>query len=172
MDCSPPSSSVHGIFQARTLEWVAISYFRRSSGPRDQTHISCVGRWILYHYIWIHTYKYTYIHTHRNSMTNSYLCRAIWPSLLKLKIHIFFDSTILLLGITIDVICKNIMYRDTLFYCALLYCTLQILLFFTNWRDQSNDNISEAWVWRSNSQEAVNHSGINTSCLGSNQTSH
>ena len=52
MDCSPPGSSVHGIFQARKLEWVAISYSRGSSSPRNQTHVSCVsciGRWILYH---------------------------------------------------------------------------------------------------------------------------
>ena len=35
MDCSLPSSSVHGIFQARILEWVAISFSRRSSQPRD-----------------------------------------------------------------------------------------------------------------------------------------
>ena len=51
MDCSPPGSSVHGISQVRILEWVAISYFRRSSCPRNQTHISCVsciGRRILY----------------------------------------------------------------------------------------------------------------------------
>ena len=33
MDCSPPGSSVHGIFQARILEWVTISYFRGSSDP-------------------------------------------------------------------------------------------------------------------------------------------
>ena len=48
----PPASSVHGIFQARILEWVANSYFRGSSQPRDQTHISCVScicRQILYH---------------------------------------------------------------------------------------------------------------------------
>ena len=37
MDYSPPGSSVHGIFQARILEWVAISYSRGSSRPRDQT---------------------------------------------------------------------------------------------------------------------------------------
>ena len=40
MDCSPPSSSAHGIFQARILEWGAISYFRRSSQSRDQTRVS------------------------------------------------------------------------------------------------------------------------------------
>ena len=49
MDCSPPGSSVHGILQARILEWAAISSSRRSSQPRDQTQVSCVaGRLILY----------------------------------------------------------------------------------------------------------------------------
>ena len=46
-------SSVHGLSQARKLEWVANSYPRRSSQPRDQTYISCIscfGRWILYHW--------------------------------------------------------------------------------------------------------------------------
>ena len=37
MDCSPPGSSVHGILQARILEWVAISSFRGCSRPRDRT---------------------------------------------------------------------------------------------------------------------------------------
>ena len=41
MDCRPPGSSVHGIFQAGILKWVAISYFRGSSWPRDQTQVSC-----------------------------------------------------------------------------------------------------------------------------------
>ena len=41
MDHSPPGSSVYGILQARTLEWVAISFSRGSSRPRDRTHISC-----------------------------------------------------------------------------------------------------------------------------------
>ena len=40
-------ASVHGIFQARILEWVAISFSRGSSQPRDWIHVSCTGRWIL-----------------------------------------------------------------------------------------------------------------------------
>ena len=48
MDCSPPGSSVHGIFQARILEWVAISSSRGSSQSRDQTCISYIGRLFLY----------------------------------------------------------------------------------------------------------------------------
>ena len=43
MDCSPPGSSVHGILQARILEWVAISFSRASFRPRDQTQVSCIA---------------------------------------------------------------------------------------------------------------------------------
>ena len=43
-------SSVHGVFQARILVWIAISSSRGSSWPRDWTHIYCISRWILYHY--------------------------------------------------------------------------------------------------------------------------
>ena len=50
MDCSLPGSSVRGIFQARTLEWVAMSSSWRSSWARYQTHVSCIGRQILYHW--------------------------------------------------------------------------------------------------------------------------
>ena len=49
-DCSPPASSVHGILQARILKWVAISFSRGSFWPKDWTHDSCIGRWILYHW--------------------------------------------------------------------------------------------------------------------------
>ena len=50
MDCSSPGSSVDGISQARILVWIAISSSRGSSWPRDLTHVSCIGRWILYHW--------------------------------------------------------------------------------------------------------------------------
>ena len=41
VDCSPPGPSVHGILQARILEWVAVSLSRGSSKPRDWTQVSC-----------------------------------------------------------------------------------------------------------------------------------
>ena len=53
MDCSLPGSSVHGTFQARILEWVAVPSLRRFSWPRDRTQISCIsctGRWVFYHF--------------------------------------------------------------------------------------------------------------------------
>ena len=43
MDCSPPGYSVHGILQARILEWVAISFSRGSSWPRDQIQVPCIA---------------------------------------------------------------------------------------------------------------------------------
>ena len=43
MDCSPSDSSVHGILQARILEWVALLFATGSSQSRDGTHVSCVA---------------------------------------------------------------------------------------------------------------------------------
>ena len=52
MDCSPPGSSIHGILQARILEWVAISFSRGSSQPKDRTRVShiagrCFNLWAM-----------------------------------------------------------------------------------------------------------------------------
>ena len=51
MNCILPGSSVHGIFQAKILEWFAVPSFRVPSRPRDRTHasyFSCIGRQVLY----------------------------------------------------------------------------------------------------------------------------
>ena len=53
MDPGPPGSSVHGILQARTLEWVAISY---------TSHVSCTGGWILYHQGHLGSLCYSSVH--------------------------------------------------------------------------------------------------------------
>ena len=49
LNCSPPSSSVHGISQTRIMEWVAISFSRGSSWPRNLNPCLLLGRWIFYH---------------------------------------------------------------------------------------------------------------------------
>ena len=52
MECGPPSSSVNGIYHTRILEWVAVSFFRGSSQPRDRTgisYVSCKSRQVLHH---------------------------------------------------------------------------------------------------------------------------
>ena len=57
-----PHSFVHGPFQARILEWVDIFYSGGSSQPREGTHISCIsclGRWILYHWATWHSFIIT-----------------------------------------------------------------------------------------------------------------
>ena len=48
MDCSLPGSSLRGISQARILGWVAISFSRESSQPRDRTRASCIDRRMFY----------------------------------------------------------------------------------------------------------------------------
>ena len=53
LDCNPLGSSVHGISQAKILEWVAVSYSKGSFWLRDHACVSCIGRQILYHWtIW------------------------------------------------------------------------------------------------------------------------
>ena len=82
MDCSLPGFSIHGIFQARVLEWVAISFSRGSSWPRDQTQVSCIaGR------------RFTLWATreaHQSSVTWRYALR--WISYVSTYIHCFLDS--------------------------------------------------------------------------------
>ena len=50
LEYSLPGASVHGILQAKILEWFVIPFSRGSSRPRGQTHVSCIGRWILYYW--------------------------------------------------------------------------------------------------------------------------
>ena len=81
MNCSLSGSSVHGIFHARILEWVAISFSRASSQPRDQTCISCVsciGKQIHYHCTtWEVLYLYMFISFHphfHHFFANPFVC--------------------------------------------------------------------------------------------------
>ena len=69
MGCNPPGSSVCGILQARIQEWVAISFSRRSSRPRDQTQVSHIGRCFK---LWA-TREAPYIHTQFSSVAQSCL---------------------------------------------------------------------------------------------------
>ena len=69
MDHSPPGSSLHGILQARILEWVAISFSRGSSQPKDWTQVSCTaGRCLT---IWLireaqKSYRHLQLHMSKN----------------------------------------------------------------------------------------------------------
>ena len=72
MDCSLPGSSLHGISQARILEWVAISSSRGSPWHRDRTHVSCISRQIL-------------------------CCRATWEAFIILYTHLIIILSLLFL---------------------------------------------------------------------------
>ena len=69
VDCSPPGSSVHGILQARILEWIGISFSRGSSQLRDLTQVSCIaGRcFILWATIFILVFKISIYELFRNT---------------------------------------------------------------------------------------------------------
>ena len=54
-DCSPPGFSVHGILQARIVEWLAMPSSREPSQPKDRIRVSCIGRRILHRATCIHT---------------------------------------------------------------------------------------------------------------------
>ena len=72
MDCSLPGFSVHGIFQARVLEWVAISFSRGSSWPRDRIQVSCIA--VRHFTLW----------ATRESLCN---LTKIYSAIKKLKVH-------------------------------------------------------------------------------------
>ena len=83
MDCSPAGSSVHGILQARILEWVSISFSRGSSQPRNWTWVSCIaGRFFTN---W--AMREAHIHTH------TYICKILFMLLLCFKLSTTFYSS-------------------------------------------------------------------------------
>ena len=128
-DCSPPGSSVHGILQAKILEWVAIPSSRGSSWPRDRTHfsyISCTGRQILYHqhhlgspYI-IYTYV---IRTHTIYMLYTCVIYARVTCIYIYNVHICCIYT--------GIICTHIyIYTLNIYINIYLYLYIHIYVFF------------------------------------------
>ena len=149
MDCSLPGFSVHGIFQARVLEWVAISFSRRSAWPRDQTQVSCTaGRHFT---LWAtREAPYNYNHqaknimiTHRSTPTPAKNCRCYcWNYALLFCLCILKDNLPLLGYIYLRVSCvaggffTNWALRKALF-------SMQSVLFALSsyFRPDTSDNI-------------------------------
>ena len=96
MDCSLPGSSVHGILQARILEWVATPSSRGSSPPRVWTWVSCssciaggfftAGPLGKPQIPFIYIYVYTHTHTHTHTHTQTYIYTHIY-------MHIYTTSS-------------------------------------------------------------------------------
>ena len=83
-DCSPPGLCVHGISQARILEWVAISCSRGSSWPTDRTYISCIGRRVLYYWA---TWILKVICSHSKNLEQPIWCSHQWCRRETLSLH-------------------------------------------------------------------------------------
>ena len=79
IDSSPPGSPVPGILQARTLEWVAISFSRGPYQPKNQIHVSSTGRQIPYHKPRGKTTCVYYVcaYTHIHICTYTHICRSV-----------------------------------------------------------------------------------------------
>ena len=90
MDCCPRGSSVHGISQARVVEWVVISCSRGSSPPRDQTFvscISCIGRFFTTSATWEAPPKF-----HVNGL-RIYMLEAWTPLLCEMSVRFIYVVT-------------------------------------------------------------------------------
>ena len=91
IDYGPPSSSVHGILQARVLEWIAMPPSRGCSRPRNQTCASYIGRWVLYHWAtWEALWTYTQTHAHMCAHTHVFLQESDHTRLSFLKLAFFY----------------------------------------------------------------------------------
>ena len=98
MDCSPLGSFVHGIFQARILDWVAISFSRESSQPMDKTHVFCLAeknsfkfsKVICPHYKQIKSYLNDYILAQQYNYCHFIDCLLyFYFYTIKILIHVF-----------------------------------------------------------------------------------
>ena len=101
MDCSPPGSSVHGILQARTLEWVAMPFSRGSSPPRSQTHVSWLaGRSFTATATWEVHFAYSSVYVSISG------CQLIPPPVTPVTINLSSTS------VTLFLFCKQVhLYR-------------------------------------------------------------
>ena len=124
MDCSLPGFSIHGIFQARVPEWVAISFSRESSQPRG----SILGLQ--------HCRQMLYPLTHQGSPGKQY--GGSWRFLKKLKMELPYDPTIPLLGIHLE---KNMIWKDT---CTPMF-TAALLTIAKTWK-QSKCPLTKEWI--------------------------
>ena len=129
MNCSLSGFFVHGIFQARILEWAAISYFRGSSQPRDQNYVSWIaGRFLLLHHRGSHD---TLLQQTKWTKTLCYLPKRHLPQTLRPMLSSSSHSVVLLCLITLfSFIAWSssafILFLDLI--CLHLYCRFYFLL--------------------------------------------
>ena len=148
MDCSLPGSSVHGIFLAWLLEWVAISLFRESSQTRHQTNASCIDRRILYHWATWEAHFYNYSAQKSKKTKKKKTWSSSWVMFflsskiqncpgnkMCLTVRIYPEWSLLsqpsllpLLSIMLSVIFAGVSWPVSFFLCLLSYNPLQCVL--------------------------------------------
>jgi len=135
MDCNPPGSSVHGILQARIMEWVAMPSPRGSSQLRDQTHVSyvsCIGRWVLYHSC--------HLFSSVQSLSHVPLLATPWTAAHQASLSITNSQSLLkLMSI------ESLMWSNHLILCRLLLLLPSI---FPSIRIFSNESVLCIWWQR------------------------
>ena len=153
MDCSLPGSSVHGIFQARVLEWVAISFSRGSSQPRDRTRVSCIAGRCFYHLshkgnqkdmrkekIVLSLFSYTCIFWNFTSIHYFYKINTVKNRRKNLRISLFQRH------ITVCITKSSPSTSQHYFHVAL--CSFALILFIS-WSHVLNSRKDLLWkVWR------------------------
>ena len=110
MDCSPPGSSVHGISQARILEWVAISFSRGSSQPRDRT--KSLALLVIYCIV-------SRFFTDWAIREASYKCSKMWTCLPTPVCQLLCCTTILFKALDCKI--KNVFFIFCLFFVDILF---------------------------------------------------
>ena len=126
MDCSPPGSPIHGIFQARILQWVAILFSRQPSWPRDWMQVSCIsGRFFTFEPPCYYSPDFTSDVPVYSLMTNI-ICLHLHLCL-SLDVCVSLCLCMLLGGLPYKHI--SITSRTVLNVCASLYSALQMLHF-------------------------------------------
>ena len=133
LDYGPPSSLVHGIFQARILKWDAISFSRASSPLRDQTHMSCISctdKQILYHCTAWKALKFMYLvlflHLKKSSLICIHLCinmKKKFTNLYPFMDHYDTDSW----ALTVCVISPETSPPSELFFLTVFLALLECL---------------------------------------------
>ena len=99
MDCSLPGSSVHGIVQARILEWIAVLFSRGSLQPTDGTQVSCiVGDQILTIWDLATRVSRALILQSFSMLTNDFVSLLAWKVLTKIKntrfVYYYFGASL------------------------------------------------------------------------------
>ena len=138
MDCSPPGSSVHEILQARILVWVAISFSRGSSQPRDCTHISCIsgiGRQILYPQCHVGSpflFPLCVLNlSHQPLIISLFDILHILFQLVSGKGHIFFSSFRLFESIRNIFLCfELVLSMEIVSYLSIYLCHIMMFIFY------------------------------------------